>query len=72
MYMQVGFDSGDGKNFYATPNSQTDRIKDIVRDSTVGIEGRMLFKLSETIAYDNGNQKQYKVTGIILPGIYTI
>jgi len=39
----VGFDSGDGRNFYATPKSRTPAIIDIVTDSNVGVPGKMIF-----------------------------
>jgi len=55
----VGFDSGDGRNFYATPKSRTPAIIDIVTDSNVGVPGKMIFKLGEAGS---------NITGIVLPG----
>ncbi|KAF6020925.1 TECTA [Bugula neritina] len=55
---QVGFDSGDERNFYATPKSRTPAIIDIVTDSNVGVPGKMIFKLGEAGS---------NITGIVLP-----
>lgn len=44
-YLQVGFDSGDGTNYYAAPGSQTVAIKNMRQRSNFGTPGRWLFKL---------------------------
>lgn len=46
LYFKVGFDSGNGKNFYATPNSRTQNIGNIASESNVGIPGKMIFQMS--------------------------
>ena len=45
---QVGFDAGDGINFYAVPGSQTLNISDIGLDSNVGKAGQWMFRLDST------------------------
>ncbi|XP_067934148.1 uncharacterized protein [Watersipora subatra] len=57
----VGFDAGDGRNFYATPSSQTSRVKNLTSNSNVGIPGRMIFYLGTAGNASDNNQ------GIVLP-----
>ena len=42
----MGFDAGDGINFYAVPGSQTSNISDIGLDSNVGETGQWMFRLA--------------------------
>uniref|UniRef100_A0A8C0IDI9 NIDO domain-containing protein n=1 Tax=Bubo bubo TaxID=30461 RepID=A0A8C0IDI9_BUBBB len=49
----AGFNSGDDKNFYNIPGSQTDAIINITQTSNVNVPGRWVFQVDE-----------FKVTGV--------
>ena len=44
-YIQVGFNAGDGRNFYSVPNSQTDAILQINGTTNVRKPGRWMFRI---------------------------
>ena len=44
---QVGFDAGDGVNFFAIPESQTADVVNVVSSSNIDINGMRLYKLSD-------------------------
>ena len=58
MYLKVGFDSGNGKDFYAIPESRKADVINMTDKTNVGVPGVMIFKLS------NAN------SGIVLPGLH--
>ena len=45
--IQVGFDAGDGENFFALPSSRTPEIIDINEGSNVELPGRWIFRIDE-------------------------
>ena len=42
---QVGFNAGDGSNYYSVPGSQTDQILSINSTSNVLVPGRWVFRI---------------------------
>ncbi|XP_022104835.1 protein mesh-like isoform X2 [Acanthaster planci] len=51
---QVGFNAGDGFNFFVVPESRTDAIVDIDKDSNVGTRGRFVFRIDNSDIVDSG------------------
>ena len=45
---QVGFDAGDGLNFYALPSSRTRTIANVERETNVNVIGRYMFRTDST------------------------
>ena len=43
---QVGFDAGDGVNYYAIDGSRTDAMLDIENTSNINVLGKYMFKVS--------------------------
>ena len=57
---KVGFDAGDGENYYNVPGSRTDDIVNIDDQSNVGQPGRFIFRIDNNtiqtiICNENGN-----------------
>ena len=44
---QVGFDAGDGENFYSIPESRSADIVNVVSATNIDIDGMQLYKLSD-------------------------
>ena len=42
----MGFNSGDGVNFYTLPMSQTDAVLNITSTSNIGVQGAWVFIVS--------------------------
>ena len=61
MSVQVGFDAGDGENFFAVPGSQTPDIMSIGESSNVDTVGRWIFRVDETRVDLGGCQVDGKV-----------
>ncbi|XP_022088983.1 protein mesh-like [Acanthaster planci] len=59
---QVGFNAGDGFNFYAVPESRTGTIVDIDQDSNIGTTGRFLFRIDSSNIIDTGCITEGSVT----------
>lgn len=45
-FAQVGFDAGDGINFYTLPGSYTEAVMNVTQISNVGVPGMLVFKVS--------------------------
>ena len=63
---QVGFDAGDGVNFFAIPESQTADVVNVVSSSNIGINGMRLYKLSDA---QISRYIQHKILLIMRPNI---
>ena len=48
MYIKVGFNAGDGVNYYAVPGSMTDSMLNLPRMSNIGIPGQFVFRVDQT------------------------
>ena len=53
---QVGFDAGDGENFFAVPGSQTPDILHIGNSSNFGTIGRWIFRIDQANIDSGGCQ----------------
>ena len=46
--IKVGFNAGDGVNYYAVPGSMTDSMLSLPRMSNIGIPGQFVFRVDLT------------------------
>ncbi|XP_033100056.1 protein mesh-like isoform X2 [Anneissia japonica] len=51
---QVGFNAGDGRNFYSVPGSRSESIVDIETTTNVGVIGRWVFRIDEENVVEDG------------------
>ncbi|XP_078604865.1 sushi domain-containing protein 2-like [Branchiostoma floridae x Branchiostoma japonicum] len=51
---QVGFNAGNGVQYFSVPASRTDDIVDIETTSNVGIPGRWVFRIDSAVIQDGG------------------
>ena len=54
--MQVGFDAGDGENFFAVPGSQSPDILHIGNSTNFDTVGRWIFRIDEASVDSGGCQ----------------
>ncbi|XP_078317936.1 uncharacterized protein LOC144620594 isoform X2 [Crassostrea virginica] len=45
---QVGFDAGDGENYFSVPGSMTDRMRNLPKMSNIDIPGQFVFRVDQT------------------------
>ena len=48
--LQVGFNKGDGVNYYSHPTSLTPSIQYIYLQSNVGLQGRFVYRVDGNIS----------------------
>ena len=53
MLSQVGFNAGDGVNYFSVPDSRTPEIGNIKFTSNVGTTGRWIFRIDQATIVDN-------------------
>ena len=49
----MGFNAGDGVNYFAVPDSRTPEIGNIQNTSNVGTTGRWIFRIDQSSIVDN-------------------
>ena len=64
--MQVGFDAGDGENFFAVPGSQSPDILHIGNSTNFDTVGRWIFRIDEASVDSGGCQVAGKKRALIL------
>lgn len=47
VYIKVGFDAGDGENYFSVPGSMTDRMRNLPRMSNIDIPGQFVFRVDQ-------------------------
>ncbi|XP_033100073.1 sushi domain-containing protein 2-like [Anneissia japonica] len=73
---QVGFNAGDGRNFYSVPGSRNASIVDIDTTTNVGVIGRWVFRIDEENVIEDGCHNEvntgtltvFPSTGLMLGG----
>ena len=63
MLSQVGFNAGDGINYFAVPDSRTPEIGNIEETSNVDTTGRWIFRIDQATIVDN-------ICRVVKTGIY--
>ena len=56
MLSQVGFNAGDGINYFSVPDSRTPEIGNIEFTSNVGTTGRWIFRIDQATIVDSSCQ----------------
>ena len=51
IYIQVGYNAGDGVHYYSAPGARTDSMKNLTTMSNVNVPGKFIFRVDE----GNGN-----------------
>lgn len=54
-FKQVGFNAGDGVNYYAVPGSMTDSVLNLPNMSNVDIPGKFVFRVDLAEIANAGN-----------------
>ena len=52
--VQIGFNAGNGIDYYSIPDSGTEAMMNITRTSNVGVPGMWVFKASEAVIRSHG------------------
>lgn len=53
--IQVGFNAGDGVNFYSVPGSMTDSMLNLPHMSNIGVPGQFVFRVDQSKIANAGN-----------------